>query len=297
MRAFVVVVCTFAALASAARVQGEQQRTLAWFGGRFSPQLDEKLSHVETLVVQAMDAAQEAGDVEEANLQQEVLDEIDASAEKVVGANDMADQYLDAAERAADYGRFSEASEDEELAYQAESSLRDAQEELQEMLSRAEELATMSLYERMNPGTLVSAATKASPNDLAKALGASVSVSRGVVHKHLTTAFGQSPNLVWVLELVTLILPTITLAAVYAVLRREAQGPFNIRSELILFGNLYWGGYYFILTMATLISRKEPPLAVFAYSYPEQYAHYQVCVSLLFVCYLWTLARHLYMRI
>jgi len=154
----------------------------------------------------------------------------------------------------------------------------------------------MSLYERMNPGTFVSAATKASPNDLAKALGASVTVSRDVVHKHLTTAFGESPGLVWVLELITLIMPTVTLGLVYGILRREAQGPFNVRSELILFGNLYWGGYYFILTMATLISYKEPPLAVFAQAYPEQYAHYQVCVSLLFVCYLWTLCRHLYVE-
>ena len=87
-------------------------------------------------------------------------------------------------------------------------------------------------------------------------------------------------------------LPVLILTGGFALLRRDAQGEFSLRSEVLLFGHMYWAGYYALLALTTAIMYKEPPLVAFARAQPEQYVAYQVLLLLLFMAYIVLLISH-----
>jgi hypothetical protein len=266
------------------------RKTLWWFSG--APQLSQQLDDVELNVIDAIEAAQAAGDDSEAELQESVLDELEQSAQRVSTASATAEKYMAAASKAADYGDFTEASENEELAYEAEDELESAEAELEELIAQAREFSQMSLYERMDFMPLANTAGGVSANDVASAVGTSLSLAMASVHTRLDDAMGWAPPLVWVLELLTFLFPLGCLGATYAVLRQGAADMFHPRSEAILFSHLYWAYYFSFLAITSFIMSDEPPLTAFARAQPREYTVYQVIVLFMYLAYTSLLGRH-----
>lgn len=252
----------------------------------------DKLADTEKVVMQARDAAEDAGDLDEADLQDEVLGELDFSAEQVADAELTAQEYVADAERAADYGQYEDVSENEMRAYDAETQADIAQAELEELIDRAREMATQSLAQRLNPMAFAAAAGTVSPNDVARAVGSSVSLARAAVHSRLDDVLGGAPVLVALLELLTLLSPSALLAVIFMRLRRDAEGEVNVRTEVLLLSHLYWALYYAGLAVTTVAMHAEPPLMAFARAQPREYVVYQVAVLTLYLAYISLLARH-----
>jgi len=184
-----------------------------------------------------------------------------------------------------------QAEDEEMLAEEAAYAAEEAEEELADAVARAKELAAMSLAERLNPSTLAAAVTDYG-SQVGEGAKTAVQATRSAIRGRLDTVLGDYPLLATFLEWLSLVLPVLLLAAGFAQLRRGATGDFSLRSELLLFGHMYWAGYFGVLGAATLLMYAEPPLVAFARSQPEQYVAYQVLLLILFLAYLVLLATH-----
>jgi hypothetical protein len=121
---------------------------------------------------------------------------------------------------------------------------------------------------------------------------AAVGVARSGVRTRLDAVLGDFPLLATLLEWLSLVLPVAILMTAFSALRRDAQGAFSLRSEVLLFGHMYWAGYYALLALATAALPAEPPLTAFARAQPEQYVSYQVFLMIAFLAYLILLGAH-----
>ena len=210
---------------------------------------------------------------------------------EVAAAEESEAAHEAAAQEAAERGDMEEAYDEAALAEEAAEEAEMAEEELADAVAAEKELASLSLAERLNPATLATAVSSYAPQAFTGAAGA-VSAARSGVRSSLDTVLGSYPLLATFLEWLSLVLPVALLTGGFALLRRDAQGDFSLRSEVLLFGHMYWAGYYALLTFFTLISPAEPPLVAFARAQPEQYVAYQVLLLLLFVAYLILLVSH-----
>ena len=275
----------------------------------------EQLEEVEELAEQAIDAAEKAGDFEEAEEQKEVrqrtsgnaalvqpqtrsrpltrnnstqvLEELEEKVVEVAAAEESEAAHSAAAEEAAARGDFDEASDEAALAEEAQL----AEEELADAVARAKELASLSLAERLNPVTVVNAVSTYAPQ-LASGASGAVSTARASVRSRIDSVLGDYPLLATFLEWLSLVLPVAILTGGFALLRRDASGEFSLRSEVLLFGHMYWAGYYGLLALATAVTPAEPPLTAFSRAQPEQYVAYQVLLLLLFMAYIVLLLSH-----
>jgi hypothetical protein len=175
----------------------------------------------------------------------------------------------------------------EEAAEEAEA----AEEELADAVAAEKELASLSLSERLNPVVLAQAVQAYAPQ-VASGASAAAQQTRAAVRSHLDAVLGDYPLLATFLEWLSLVAPVALLTAGFAYLRRDSSGDFSLRSEVLLFGHLYWAGFYLLLAVATALTPSEPPLVAFARSQPEQYVAYQVLLLLLFLAYLALLLSH-----
>ena len=285
------------------------------------------LEEAETLAEQAIDAAEKDGDLEEAEMQQEaragsyppasrraapparsprprrpicahaaaaraqVLEELEEKVIEVAAAEESEAAHSAAAEDAASRGDFDEASDEALLAEEAAEAAEEAEEELADAVARAKELASMSLAERLNPATLATAVKEYAPQAAAGA-SAAVDATRTALRSRIDLVLGDYPLLATFLEWLSLVLPVLMLTGGFALLRRDATGEFSLRSEVLLFGHMYWAGYYGLLALTTAIMYTEPPLTAFARAQPEQYVAYQVLLLLLFMAYIVLLISH-----
>ena len=284
------------------------------------------LEEAETLAEQAIDAAEKDGDLEEAEMQQEVrtvectmlhrppllarapagaalrrpirltcaaqvLEELEEKVIEVAAAEESEAAHSAAAEDAASRGDFDEASDEALLAEEAADAAEEAEEELADAVARAKELASMSLAERLNPATLATAVQNYAPQ-MPKAASAGVEMTRTAIRSRIDLVLGDYPLLATFLEWLSLVLPVLILTGGFALLRRDSSGEFSLRSEVLLFGHMYWAGYYGLLALATAIMYAEPPLVAFARAQPEQYVAYQVLLLLLFMAYIILLISH-----
>jgi len=252
----------------------------------------EKLEEAEELAEQAIDAAEKDGDFEEAETQKEVLEELEEKVIEVAAAEESEAAHSAAAEDAAARGDFDEASDEAAMAEEAAEEAELAEEELADAVAAAKELASMSLAERLNPATVITAVTQYAPQVLSGASGA-VDNARTTIRSGIDSLLGDYPLLATFLEWLSLVLPVALLTAGFALLRRDAQGDFSLRSEVLLFGHMYWAGYYALLAFFTALSPAEPPLTAFSRAQPEQYVAYQVLLLLLFMAYIVLLVSHM----
>jgi hypothetical protein len=250
-----------------------------------------QLEEAEDLAEQAIDAAEKDGDIEEAELQQEALEELEEKVIEVAAAEESEAAHEAAAQEAAERGDLEEAYDEQALAEEAAEEAEMAEEELADAVAAEKELASLSLAERLNPVVLASAVTNYAPQVFTGG-AAAVTEARTQLRSGLDTVLGDYPLLATFLEWLSLVLPVAILTGGFALLRRDAQGDFSLRSEVLLFGHMYWAGYYALLASFTLLAPKEPPLVAFARAQPEQYVAYQVLLLLLFVAYLVLLVSH-----
>lgn len=132
-----------------------------------------------------------------------------------------------------------------------------------------QELAEMSLAERLSPTTFVNALSEYSPQVYGGA-SAAVGGAREAVRSKLDVTLGNYPVFATFLEWVSLLAPIGMLAAGFAVLRRGSTGAFSLRSEALLLSHLYWAGYFLLLAVFTAAMPAEPPLVAFATSHPAR---------------------------
>ncbi len=220
-----------------------------------------------------------------------MLEELEEKVIEVAAAEESEAAHSAAAEDAAARGDFDEASDEAALAEEAAEEAELAEEELADAVARAKELASMSLAERLNPATVVNAVTQYAPQALSGASGA-MGTARSTIRSGIDTVLGDYPLLATFLEWLSLVLPVALLTGGFALLRRDASGEFSLRSEVLLFGHMYWAGYYGVLAVATALSPSEPPLTAFSRAQPEQYVAYQVLLLLLFMAYIVLLISH-----
>ncbi len=177
------------------------------------------------------------------------------------------------------------------LAAEAQAEAEMAEEDLADAVLAEQEIAEMSLRERMDPGVMFEAVSAYAPKVFDGATAA-VSVARSGVRTRLDTVLGDYPVLATLLEWLSLVLPVAILMTAFTQLRKDSAGAFSLRSEVLLFGHMYWAGYYAILAVATTLSPAEPPLTAFARAQPEQYVSYQVFLMIAFLGYLGLLGAH-----
>jgi hypothetical protein len=248
------------------------------------------------MVEQAMDAAFENGDSDEADAQMDVLEDLEDRAARVGEAADAVQVYESAAQHAVDSGDLDQASMDEHLADYAAEQEQDMEEDLKNIIALSKDLAQMSLWERMNPRPFAAVAGHTSPNDAVRAVSASVSMTRQAVRGRLESVLADSPGLTAVLEAASLISPLFGLAAGFYILRRGSTRAFSVRSEILLFSHLYWNCYYTTLAVVTFAMPKEPPLLAFARAQPAEYAVYQIEAATCYMAYVSVLARHVFVE-
>jgi hypothetical protein len=242
-------------------------------------------------VEQAIDAAEEDGDLAEADSQQEVLEGLEEAAVEVEAAEESEAAHEAAAESAAARGDFEEAEDEEMMAEEAAYAAEEAEAELADAVARAKELAAMSLSERFNPATITKAVVSYG-GSLGGGAATAASAARSALRSRLDAVLGDYPMAATLLEWLSLVVPVALLTGGFAVLRRDAGGAFSLRSELLLFGHMYWAAYYGLLAFLTLLMYAEPPLTAFARAQPDQYVAYQVLLLLLFLAYLALLVAH-----
>ena len=262
---------------------------------------------------QAIDAAEAAGDLTEADEQEEVrrarnplrarstltplrrpaqvLEDLEEKVIEVAAAEESEAAHEQAAEYAASRGDFDEAEDEEMLAEEAAAMAEEAEEELADAVARAKELAAMSLADRLSPTTFTKAVGD-NAAQLGSAAATAVTATRSAIRSRIDLVLGDYPMLATFLEWLSLVLPVLILTGGFALLRRDAQGDFSLRSEVLLFGHMYWAGYYGLLASLTLIMYREPPLVAFSRAQPEQYVAYQVLLLLLFIAYVVLLGVH-----
>jgi hypothetical protein len=129
------------------------------------------------------------------------------------------------------------------------------------------------------------------PRVLDGAAGA-MALGRSGLRTRLDAVLGDYPLLATLLEWLSLVLPVGMLMTAFTYLRKDAQGAFSLRSEVLLFGHMYWAGYYALLALSTAALPAEPPLTAFARAQPEQYVSYQVFLMIAFLGYLALLGAH-----
>ena len=123
-----LAVCCILFGGASARLDAHNSRDLRWFSGRFV-QLERDLNTAQEMVTQAMTAAEAAGDSVEVELDEDVLQELDESADRVLDAS----ETLTAV-----------AGGDSTEQNIAESDLVDAEMQLEELIAQAEEMASRS---------------------------------------------------------------------------------------------------------------------------------------------------------
>ena len=236
-------------------------------------------------------AAQEAGDFEEAELQEEALEELEEKVAEVAAAEESEAAHEQAAKAALEAGDMETVKREQALAAQAQAGAEMAEEDLADAVLAEQEIAEMSLRERMDPELMLEAVGAYAPKVFTGA-SAAVSVARSGVRTRLDTVLGDYPVAATLLEWLSLVLPVTILMSAFTVLRRDSAGKFSLRSEVLLFGHMYWAGYYALLAVATALVPAEPPLTAFARAQPEQYVSYQVFLMIAFLCYLALLLSH-----
>ena len=236
-------------------------------------------------------AAEEAGDFEEAELQEEALEELEEKVAEVAAAEESEAAHEQAAKAALEVGDMDTVKREEALAAEAQAEAEMAEEDLADAVLAEQEIAEMSLRERMDPSLLFEAVGAYAPKVLDGA-SAAVTVARSGVRTQLDTVLGDYPVLATFLEWLSLVLPVAILMTAFTHLRRDSAGAFSLRSEVLLFGHMYWAGYYALLAVATTMSPQEPPLTAFARAQPEQYVSYQVFLMIAFLGYLGLLGAH-----
>jgi hypothetical protein len=221
----------------------------------------------------------------------QALEELEEKVIEVAAAEESEAAHAAAAEDAAARGDLEEASDEAALAEEAAEEAEAAEEELADAVAAEKELASMSLAERLNPATLATAVTSYGPQAFTGG-AAAVTSARSQLRSHLDSVLGNYPLLATFLEWLSLVLPVAMLTGGFALLRRDSAGDFSLRSEVLLFGHMYWAGYYGLLAFFTAITPAEPPLVAFARAQPEQYVAYQVLLLLLFMAYMVLLVSH-----
>ena len=239
----------------------------------------------------AFQAAEEAGDFEEAELQEEALEELEEKVAEVAAAEESEAAHEQAAKAAMEAGDWETAKREQALAEEAQAEAEMAEEDLADAVLAEQEIAEMSLRERMDPTFMYEALGTYAPKALDGATAAASGL-RTSVRSRLDTILGDYPVLATLLEWLSLVLPVAILMTAFTHLRRDSSGAFSLRSEVLLFGHMYWAGYYALLAVATVISSSEPPLTAFARAQPEQYVSYQVFLMIAFMGYLFLLAAH-----
>ena len=236
-------------------------------------------------------AAEERGDFEEAELQEEALEELEEKVAEVAAAEESEAAHEQAAAAAMAAGDFETAKREQALAEEAQLEAEMAEEDLADAVLAEQEIAEMSLRERMDPSLMFEAVNSYAPRALDGAVGA-VSLGRSGLRTRLDAVLGNYPLLATLLEWLSLVLPVGMLMTAFTYLRRDAQGAFSLRSEVLLFGHMYWAGYYALLAVSTAALPAEPPLTAFARAQPEQYVSYQVFLMIAFLGYLALLGAH-----
>ena len=210
---------------------------------------------------------------------------------EVAAAEESEAAHEQAAAAAMAAGDFETAKREQALAEEAQLEAEMAEEDLADAVLAEQEIAEMSLRERMDPSLMFEAVGSYAPRVLDGAAGA-MALGRSGLRTRLDAVLGDYPLLATLLEWLSLVLPVGMLMTAFTYLRKDAQGAFSLRSEVLLFGHMYWAGYYALLASFTLLAPKEPPLVAFARAQPEQYVAYQVLLLLLFVAYLVLLVSH-----
>ena len=208
-----------------------------------------------------------------------MLEELDMSAEKVADATRGA---------MSDYSALS-SSERLEV-------LEEAEDDLQSLVDRVKDISSLGVYARMNPTVFAAAAGSVSTSEIANALGASVDLTRKSVQAHIEPIAKVSPVLGAVLEITVLALPAVCMLLTFVFLRKARSGAINYRTEAILFGHIYWFGYYLTLSVFCALFRDEPPLVVFAHNRPREYTVFQVVVFIGYLFHTGLVVRHLYVE-
>ena len=211
---------------------------------------------------------------------------------EVAAAEESEAAHEQAAKAALEVGDMDTVKREEALAAEAQAEAEMAEEDLADAVLAEQEIAEMSLRERMDPSLLLEAVGAYAPKVLDGA-SAAVTVARSGVRTHLDTVLGDYPVLATFLEWLSLVLPVAILMTAFTHLRRDSAGAFSLRSEVLLFGHMYWAGYYALLAFFTALSPAEPPLTAFSRAQPEQYVAYQVLLLLLFMAYIVLLVSHM----
>lgn len=283
---------------------GAQGRSLSFWRAFRDQSLEDRLEEAQSMAIQAIQAAH--ADYDTTVEVSESLGALSSAADRLARASDLADGYAEDAALAEEMGDDYELSEAQDLEAAAESDVEYARVQLEALIEKAKNLATMSLYRRLDPLPLASALGETSPRDVAHAFGASFGATRSAVRSRVGEAIGASPWVAGLLELGTIAVPAVGLVVAFTILRRhkraaegaEAQPepPLRLRSEFLLLNHLYWAGYFLGLALSTLLMRGETPLLEFALAQPEEYSVYQSVVAVMFLCYLCALGRHAYVE-
>ena len=210
---------------------------------------------------------------------------------EVAAAEESEAAHEQAAAAALAAGDLETAKREQALAEEAQAEAEMAEEDLAEAVRAEQEIAEMSLRERMDPGLMFEAVGTYAPKALDGA-AAAASVLKTGVRTRLDAILGGYPLLATLLEWLSLVAPVALLTAAFSLLRKDASGAFSLRSEVLLFGHMYWAGYYALLAVVTAALPAEPPLTAFARAQPEQYVSYQVFLMIAFLAYLLLLGAH-----
>jgi hypothetical protein len=254
-------------------------------------EMENDLNQAQMAAQSAKEAAQAAGNMVEAQAQQDAIVELSEYGTRLVEASESAAEWSAKAHSAQEAGNFEYAAHADYEAREADYSALDLQETLALYIKKTNELAKTSYTQRLSGVDFVSAVAEYAPA-AAQSAADSVALVRASLRSRIDLALGENKGLAGLLEFATLAFPFGVLAAVYAVLRRGATIDLSLRSEVILFSHLYWAIYYTLLSVLTAAMPNEPPLVAFAIEAPESYAAYQLSVTLFFLTYIGGLAYH-----
>lgn len=131
------------------------------------------------------------------------------------------------------------AKREQALAAEAQAEAEMAEEDLADAVLAEQEIAEMSLRERMDPSLMFEAVGTYAPKVFDGA-AAAVSTASAAVRTRIDALLGDYPLLATLLEWLSLVLPVAILMTAFSSLRKDAQGAFSLRSEVLLFGHMYW---------------------------------------------------------